>query len=55
MGLGRKLIAAVKNHGKENNIVQLFVDANEVDKHALDFYRSIDGKEDKVVQFTFDR
>jgi hypothetical protein len=32
---------------------EIFVDANEEDQHALDFYRSMNGREEKVVQFSY--
>jgi len=53
MGIGKKLMAAIKQYANENGAKQLFVDASEADKHALDFYRSMNGKQEKVVQFTF--
>ena len=54
MGLGKQLVAAVKEYGNEKDMKQLFVDASEADGHAVNFYRSMNGKEEKVVQFTFD-
>ena len=54
MGLGKKLIEAIKEYADENEIKTIFVDANEEDQGALDFYRAMDMKEEKVVQFTFD-
>jgi len=55
MGLGKKLIIAAKDYCKENKIAQLFVDASENDNHALDFYRTMNMREEKVIQFTFDQ
>ena len=52
-GIGKKLLEAIKQYASDNGIKQLFVDANEEDKHALDFYRSMNTKEENVVQFTF--
>jgi aminoglycoside 3-N-acetyltransferase I len=53
MGLGKKLLATIKEYGKQNGIKELFVAANEEDEHALDFYRSTGGKEEKVFHFSF--
>lgn len=53
IGLGKKLLTAISAHCKENGIKEMFVDAAEADHDALDFYRSMNGKEVKVIQFTF--
>ncbi len=53
MGLGKKLLSAIKAYGKENGIKEIFVAANEEDEYALDFYRSTGGKEEKVFHFTY--
>ena len=52
-GLGKQLLTAVTNYCKESNIENIFVAANEEDMHALDFYRSTGGKEEKVVHFNY--
>ena len=54
MGAGKKLLLAIKDYCEQNGIKQMFADASEADKHALDFYRSMHGREEKVIQFTFD-
>jgi len=54
LGFGKELMNVIKDYCAKNSIKQLFVDANEEDTHALDFYRSMNGREEKVVQFTFD-
>jgi aminoglycoside 3-N-acetyltransferase I len=53
-GLGKELLSTVKEFCRENGIGEMFVPAHEEDEHALDFYRSAGGKEEKVVQFVFD-
>jgi len=53
-GIGKQLIETVKSYCADHHISQAFVDAHAVDEHALDFYRSVGGREDKVIQFTFD-
>ena len=52
-GLGKKLLAALKEYGKEKNISVLFVDANEEDDHAVDFYHTTGGEAAKVIQFSY--
>ncbi|GAA3965472.1 GNAT family N-acetyltransferase [Mucilaginibacter dorajii] len=52
-GIGSKLLEAIKDWGKQNYIREIFVDADEEDVQALDFYRSTQGFEAKTVQFTF--
>jgi aminoglycoside 3-N-acetyltransferase I len=52
-GIGKKLLLAAKEYGKQNGMQEIFVDANEEDQHALDFYRSMNGREEKVVQFSY--
>jgi len=52
-GLGKKLISAVKEYCKQNEIKEFFVPVNEEDKHALDFYRSTGGRAEKVVHFNY--
>jgi len=53
MGVGKRLVSAAQAYCTQNGIKQMFVDANEADTHALDFYRSLGGRAEKVVQFTF--
>ena len=52
-GVGSALLSAIKSYCSENSIADLFVDAHEVDTHALDFYRSTRPREEKVVQFSY--
>jgi aminoglycoside 3-N-acetyltransferase I len=53
-GLGEKLLLALKEYCKQNGIKEIFVAANEEDKHALDFYKSTGGKAEKVMHFNYD-
>jgi aminoglycoside 3-N-acetyltransferase I len=53
IGVGKRLLLAAKEYCKENGIKEMFVDASDQDKKALDFYRSMQGQKQKVVQFTF--
>lgn len=52
-GIGRKLIAGIKELCKEIGGEEVFVQADEVDLHALEFYRSTGGNAEKVVHFTY--
>jgi aminoglycoside 3-N-acetyltransferase I len=52
-GIGKRLLLALNNYGKEKGIKEVFVNANVEDKHALDFYRSTNATEDNVVQFNY--
>ena len=54
MGIGKKLIEALTEYCKQNNIKTMFVEAQEEDKHAIDFYHSAKGKAEKVVHFNFE-
>lgn len=53
LGIGNKLLQAIKAWGGQNYIREIFVDANEEDKHSLDFYRAAEGFEEKISQFKF--
>ncbi len=52
-GIGKKLISAINNYCKEIGVEEVFVQADEVDDYALDFYRSTGGLAEKVVHFTY--
>ena len=52
-GLGKQLVVAFKAYCKENGIPEFFVLAHESDTHALDFYRSLGGRAERVVNFVF--
>ena len=52
-GIGRKLLQALTGFCRENNFREFFVQADEVDTHALEFYRSTGGRPEKVVHFTY--
>jgi aminoglycoside 3-N-acetyltransferase I len=52
-GIGKKLIAELKQICKKNGIREMFVEAHEEDKHAVDFYKSTGGKAERVVHFNY--
>ncbi len=52
-GVGRRLMAAVRDAARERGIDDVFVAADEDDAHALDFYRSLGGSPSMSAIFTF--
>jgi aminoglycoside 3-N-acetyltransferase I len=52
-GIGLNLLEAIKQWGAKNYMREIFVEADENDQHALDFYRAGAGFEENVRQFTF--
>ncbi len=53
LGIGRKLVAALRAQAAAEGISVMFVAADEEDTHALDFYRAIGGSPAPVTIFTF--
>ncbi len=53
MGIGRNLIEALKNYGKSLGCKYIFVQADLVDQHAIDFYHSTGGIKEDVVHFDY--
>lgn len=52
-GVGRKLMASLSEYCKEHGYKEIFVQADLVDQHAMDFYRATGGQAERVVHFTF--
>lgn len=52
-GAGRKLISSLIAYCSQKGINEIFVDADERDRHAVDFYQATGGKALKVVNFTY--
>lgn len=52
-GIGTKLLQALKEYCSEKGYKEIFVQANEPDTHALEFYRSTGGRSEKVVHFSY--
>ena len=52
-GVGRRLMAAVRDAARDQGIDDVFVAADEDDAHALDFYRSLGGSPSMSAIFTF--
>ncbi|MGP8216619.1 MAG: GNAT family N-acetyltransferase [Bacteroidia bacterium] len=53
MGIGKKLLAKLKNYCGKNGIKEIFVAVNAEDAQALQFYDSTDGKAKMVVHFNY--
>ncbi|HEV7606256.1 MAG TPA: GNAT family N-acetyltransferase [Steroidobacteraceae bacterium] len=54
-GIGRQLMAALREAAGAAGIRDLFVAADEEDAHALDFYRAVGGAAAPVTIFSFTR
>lgn len=52
-GIGKMLMNAILNYGKEIGAEEVFVQADKIDRHALEFYKSTGGNAEKVVHFTY--
>ena len=52
-GVGRQLLAALRDAAARAGIADVFVPAETEDVHALDFYRALGGDPTPVVMFTF--
>ncbi len=52
-GIGKKLMLGIKDYCSEMGVEEIFVQAEDEDQHALDFYRSTGAKESKVTHFTY--
>jgi aminoglycoside 3-N-acetyltransferase I len=52
-GIGTRLLQALNDHCREKGYHELFVQADEADKHAIEFYRSTRGVPEKVVHFSY--
>lgn len=52
-GTGRKLIDAIKTDCKALGLREVFIQADKIDQHAIDFYHSTGGKAADVVHFSY--
>ena len=52
-GIGRKLLRALTAYCELHHYKEFFVQADEPDTHALEFYRSTGGIAEKVVHFNY--
>lgn len=51
--IGKKLLLALTVYCRQNNYKAFFVQADEADSHALEFYRATGGSPEKVVHFNY--
>jgi len=52
-GIGRQLIASLKDYCTQLGITEIFVQADLADQHALDFYMATGGTAESVVHFSY--
>lgn len=52
-GIGSKLISAITKYCREAGVEEVFVQADEADGYALDFYRSTGATAEQVVHFYY--
>ena len=53
-GLGKKLMSALEQYCRQNDIKVMFVEAYEEDEQAVKFYNSTGAKAEKVVHFNYE-
>ena len=53
LGIGSMLISAITSYCRTLGIEEVFVQADEGDQHALEFYRHTGGNAESVVHFTY--
>ncbi|HZG86688.1 GNAT family N-acetyltransferase [Paenibacillus sp.] len=52
-GIGSSLIRELVKYCKSNEIRDIFVQADAIDQHAVEFYKNLGGEKSSVYQFTF--
>ncbi len=52
-GIGRELLQHMQIEAQKRGVVDIFLDAHAEDLHAVEFYRRLGAKEEKVHQFIF--
>lgn len=52
-GIGKQLLHTLADHCRVHGHIEFFVQADEPDTHALEFYRSTGGRAEKVVHFYY--
>jgi ribosomal protein S18 acetylase RimI-like enzyme len=52
-GIGKRLISNLADYCKDKGYEEMFVLADEVDDHAIEFYRSTGATEGRVVNFNY--
>lgn len=52
-GIGKMLISGINNYCRQTGVAEVFVQADEADDYALDFYRATGAIAEKVVHFYY--
>lgn len=52
-GVGKNLMASLSEYCKEQGYREIFVQADLVDQHAMDFYQATGGKAERVVHYVY--
>jgi len=52
-GIGKRLISKLTNYFRDRGYEEMFVLADEIDEHAIEFYRSTGATEGRVVNFNY--
>ena len=53
-GIGTKLMKGIEDYCRELGFYEIFLQADKIDKHAVDFYTKLGGlPEDDVIHFSF--
>ena len=53
-GIGTKLISTITSFCKAEGVQEVFVQADRVDEHAVEFYRKTGATEEDVIHFYYD-
>lgn len=53
-GIGTQLIDAINEYCQKTGVEEVFVQADRVDQHAVDFYRKTGATEEDVLHFYYD-
>jgi aminoglycoside 3-N-acetyltransferase I len=52
-GIGKRLISTLANYCKDHGYEEMFVLADEIDEHAIEFYRATHATGKRVVHFNY--
>lgn len=52
-GIGSRLVNEIMDYCRAKKIKDMFVQADEVDRHAIQFYKRIGGEQSKTFHFSF--
>lgn len=52
-GIGKQLLSEITSYCKKAGVEEVFVQADEVDIHAVEFYQATGGTAEKVIHFNY--